>query len=241
LTIPVTEELWRKAYRIVSSRFPPLGVFDNVADPSDLAAVFYVESLTNPRIREEMGQIELVPPDDRITGPGTTPIMAAFTHLNSSGSRFSNGEYGVYCAASAQKAAISETVFHVERWAGESSDPPTSFVMRVYIGRLNKRSYHDLRGKGATYTNLFNRDPKKYYPAQQFASKLRKEGSWGLLYDSVRDPDGKCVAVFRPSALGVVHQGAHLAYHWDGAKIVDVLELRSLGLPTESNTHSAPS
>ena len=234
MTIPVTEELWRKAYRIVSSRFPPVGVFDSVADPTDLEAIFYVESLTNPRIREEMGQIELVPPEDRITGPGTTPIMAAFTHLNPLGSRFSNGEYGVYYAANTQNTSIAETVFHIERWAGESNDPPTSFVMRVYIGRLKKRSYHDLRGQGAIYPDLFNLDPKKYGPAQQFASKLREEGSWGLLYDSVRDPDGKCVVAFRPSALGVVNQGAHLAYHWDGTKIVDVLELRSLGLPTQN-------
>lgn len=231
MKIRLTEESWRKAYRIVSSRFPPVGVFDRVADPDDLEAVYYVESLTNPRLREEMGQIALVAREDRIAGPGTAPIMAAFTHLNPSGSRFTNGEYGVYYAANSQQTAIAETVFHVARLAEESSDPPTSFVMRVYIGRLNKRPYHDLRGKAAQFPEWFDPDPRRYGPAQALGAQLREAGSWGILYDSVRDAKGQCVAAFRPPALGVVHQAAHLAYCWDGKTITDVVELRSLGLP----------
>lgn len=231
MSIPISEDSWRKAYRIVSSRFPPIGVFDGVADPGDLEAVYFVESLTNPRLRDEMGEIALVPPEDRIVGPGTTPVMAAFTHLNPSGSRFTNGEYGVYYAASSQQTAIAETVFHVERQAEESSDPPTSFVMRVYVGRLNKRPYHDLRGKSVEFAEVLNPDPRRYHPAQTLASQLREDGSWGIFYDSVRDPEGQCAAVFRPPALGVVHQAIHLAYCWDGSKVADVLELRSLGIP----------
>lgn len=230
MSIPITEESWHKAYRIVSSRFPPVGVFDTVADPADLEAIYYLESLTNPRIRAETGQIELVRSEDLLTGPGTTPIMAAFTHLNPSGSRSSNGEFGVYYAANTQQAAIAETVFHVERWAKESSDPATSFVMRVYIGRLNKRPYHDLRGQSVARPELFNPNPMMYGPAQQLAAQLRSENSWGLLYDSVREPSGECIAAFRPPALGVVHQAQHLAYCWDGQRIAEVLELRSVTL-----------
>jgi len=228
LNIPITEETWPKAYRIVSSRFPPVGVFDTVADAADLEAIYYLESLTNPRIRAEAGQIELVRSEDLLTGPGTTPIMAAFTHLNVSGSRFSNGEFGIYYAANTQPTAIAETVFHVERWAKESNDPATSFVMRVYIGRLNKRPYHDLRGLGAAHPGLFDPDPMKYGPAQHVAAQLRSENSWGLFYDSVRDPTGECIAAFRPPALGAVHQGQHLAYCWNGQRVAEVLELRSV-------------
>ena len=105
--------------------------------------------------------------------------------------------------------------------------------MRVYTGRLNKRLYHDLSNPKPSQKKLFSPDPANYGVAQQLAAKLRSQKSWGILYNSVRHPGGKCAAVFRPSALGVVHQGAHLAYHWDGKKIIDVLELRSLGLPGE--------
>src|SRR5437660_11568940 len=87
---------WRPSHRLVPSRFPPIGLFDRVARPEDLDAVFAVEAMTNDRVRDETGQLALVPPDDRVSGPGTTPIMAAFTHLNPEGSRFSDGSFGVY-------------------------------------------------------------------------------------------------------------------------------------------------
>ena len=81
---------WR-AHRIVPSRFPTVGPWDRIADPADFEVLAEVEALTNPRIREELGVLALTPPERRVTGPGTTPIMAAFTHLNPEGSRFSDG------------------------------------------------------------------------------------------------------------------------------------------------------
>jgi hypothetical protein len=53
-----------------------------VTDPDDLDAIFAVESLTNPRLRDDVGNLRLVPLEDRISGPGSSIIMAAFTHLN---------------------------------------------------------------------------------------------------------------------------------------------------------------
>src|SRR5205823_14207484 len=82
---------WRPSHRTVPSRFPPVGLFVRVAAPEDLEAVFALEAMTNDRLREEAGELPLVAKEDRISGPGTTPIMAAFTHLNPEGSRFSDG------------------------------------------------------------------------------------------------------------------------------------------------------
>ncbi|HEX8777609.1 MAG TPA: RES domain-containing protein, partial [Rhodanobacter sp.] len=52
---PVRRVRWSHAYRIVPSRFPPVGVYDRIADPADLDALFAIEALTNPRLREEAG------------------------------------------------------------------------------------------------------------------------------------------------------------------------------------------
>ena len=71
-------------------------MFEAVADPADLEAVFQIEAMTNDRLREEAGDLALVPPEDRIAGPGTSPIMAAFTHLSPEGDRFTDGSYGVF-------------------------------------------------------------------------------------------------------------------------------------------------
>ena len=73
---------WQPCYRIVASRFPPISLFEDVADPADLEAVYAIEAMTNDRLRQEVGDISLVPVEDRVVGPGSTPIMAAFTHLN---------------------------------------------------------------------------------------------------------------------------------------------------------------
>ena len=45
------------------SRFPPVGVYDRIADPAILDALFAIEALTNPRLREEAGALKLVPQD----------------------------------------------------------------------------------------------------------------------------------------------------------------------------------
>ena len=90
---------WSPAYRVIPTRFPAVNLFDRVASPEDFDALYALEAMTNDRLRTEVGELDLVPPDERCFGPGCGPIMAALTHLNPNGSRFSDGSYGVfYCA-----------------------------------------------------------------------------------------------------------------------------------------------
>ena len=106
MDIPVAAVRWHPCYRIVPSRFPPIALFEAVADPADLDAVFLIEAMTNDRLREEAGDLALVPIEDRVSGPGTSPIMAAFTHLNPLGDRFTDGSYGVFYASLAWKPRL---------------------------------------------------------------------------------------------------------------------------------------
>ena len=73
------ELAWPNSCRLVPSRYPAVGLFDAVADAADLDVVFEIEALGNPRLRQEAGQLSLVPPAHRISGPGTTPIMTRQT------------------------------------------------------------------------------------------------------------------------------------------------------------------
>lgn len=52
--------------------------------------------------------------------------------------------------------------------------------------------------------------------------KLRSDGSNGIVYDSVRHQDGKCIAIFRPKVLPPVKQGSHYCYVWNGSDITEV-------------------
>ncbi len=112
-------------------------LFERVTDPADLDAVLALESLTNDRVRAEVGQLDLIPQEDRLAGPGTSAIMAAFTHLNPDGSRFSDGSYGVYYAGKTLETAIAETRHHREQFMRATAEPPMELDMRVYLADID--------------------------------------------------------------------------------------------------------
>jgi hypothetical protein len=213
---------WTRAYRIVPSRFPPIGVYDRVADPADLEALYEIEALTNPRLREELGSLRMLPKERRISGAGTTPIMAAFTHLNPDGSRFSDGSWGVFYAAHRVATAVEETVYHRERFLRATREAPLDVEMRCYRTAINGR-LHDLRGGWASA-----HDPDHYAASQALARELRSSGSNGLVYDSVRDAGGECAALFYPDLAAPCVQAQHLIYRWDGERIAAVLEVNAV-------------
>lgn len=225
MTLPVARIGWMPCWRIVPSRFPPISLFERVTDPDDLEAVLELESLTNPRLRDAVGSLRLVPPGDRISGPGTSVIMAAFTHLNPDGSRFSDGSYGVFYAADSLDTAIAETRYHRERFMAATAQGRMELDMRVYLADL-EGALHDLRGQAAAHPDVYHREA--YAAGQQLARTLRRDGSNGIAYDSVRRKGGECVAVFRPPLLSNARQERHLCYLWDGRRIVTVYEKREL-------------
>ncbi len=205
---------WPEAWRLVPSRFPPQGVFDRIARPEDLEALYLLESLTNPRLREELGQLQLVPKARRVSGPGTQPVMAAFTHLNPAGSRFSDGSYGVFYAARTLDTAIAETMHHRAAFMAATNEPAMNIEMRCYRTAIHAR-LHDLR-RG--WTDMLR--PDDYGPPQALARTLRTEGSDGVVYPSVRHAGGQCVGVFHPDVVAPCVQARHLVYYWDGQRIL---------------------
>jgi hypothetical protein len=87
---------WQQACRIVPTRHPSVYLYDRVADAADFDALYALEALTTDRLRDETGVVQLVAAEDRVFGAGSGPIMAAFTHVNPAGSRFSDGSYGMF-------------------------------------------------------------------------------------------------------------------------------------------------
>lgn len=224
MEIAVTHVEWQPCYRIIPSRFPPIDLFERIAPPEDWEALIALESLTNDRIRQEVGDISLVPVEERVSGPGASVIMAAFTHLNPSGSRFADATFGAYYAAADVDTAIAETKFHREEFLRATKEGPISIEMRVYLADLSA-DLHDIRGRQADMAEVYAADD--YGASQALARRLRGKGSSGIAYDSVRREGGECVALFRPKVLGNVRQDAHLLYKWNGAEIGQVYELRS--------------
>lgn len=180
-------------------------------------ALIATEALVSPRVRDEVGEIHLVPVEERVTGPGATWVMAPFTYRNPRGSRFSDGSYGVYYAASDLPTAVAETAYHFARFAADSGDDVRYEDMRVLVGRIDT-DLHDLDNvREADRRPIL--DPDSYAASQAFAASLRMHDTNGVHYPSVRRSDGHCVAVFHPKAVGIPKQTKHLQYHWDGSAV----------------------
>lgn len=221
MNLPVAEILWPKAVRIIRSVFPPIDLFEDIADPRDWPLIIAAEQKTNPRLMETIGALDLVPPTRRVAGQGASYLMAPFTHASPDRpSRFSAGLPGVLYAGNSFEVALAETVFHHGEFMARTNEPPgwTSQFREIVLtveARLN-----DLRGAAL--------DPSRYGECQALAEKLRAAGSDGVVYQSVRWP-GQCVGLFYPDCARNAAQGRHLDYHWDGQRVDLCRELRADG------------
>lgn len=217
--LPVAALAWTPCHRLIASRYPTVGLYDAIAGPEDLDVVFAIESLTNPRMRQALGELSLVAPADRVGGPGATLIMAAFTHLNPEGSRFSDGHHGVYYAAASLATAIAEVSHHRARFLARTAEPEIDVDLRWIQADLLP-PVHDLRATALPAADLGEvYHPDHYGAGQALGRALREAGSPALVYDSVRDAGGQCVAVFVPRALANARSAGHLGLHWDGRRI----------------------
>lgn len=203
------------------TRYPAISLFDRVADADDFDALYALEAMTNERAREALGQIERVPREERLFGPGSGPIMAAFTHVNQQGSRFSAGGYGVFYAARERETAIAETRYHHARFLAATAQGPMHLPMRLYHVAVDAR-LHDLRPAAAVPPAVY--DPQDYRAAQALGGRLQRAGSAGVVYRSVRQAGGQCAGLFRPRGASTCVHAAYLLYAWDGQGFSDVYE-----------------
>ncbi len=209
---------WTGAVRIIRSIYPPIDLFEDIADPTDWPLLLAAEQKTNPRLVESMGRLDLVPPARRVSGPGASYLMAPFVHATPDRpSRFSEGSYGVLYAGNAFEVSLFETIHHHERFmriTAEAAGWTSQFreIVLEVSGPL-----HDLRGPDGARTRTL--DPDDYTPGQKLGAELRRGGSDGVVYPSVRRRGGECVGLFYPDLASRPVAGRHLDYHWNGERM----------------------
>ena len=216
--IPTATVDWPGAVRIINSRHPPIDLYEDIADPADWPLLISAEQKTNPRLMETIGNLDLVPEDRRVGGVGATYLMAPFTHISTDRpSRFTDGTYGVLYAGDAFEVALLETVYHHGRFMARTDEPAgwaSQFREIVFdvTGDL-----HDLRADERVFADVH--DPDDYAAAQALGADLRRQGTDGVAYRSVRCPGGACVGLFYPDLATNPLQGRHLDYHWNGERV----------------------
>lgn len=220
--LPVSEIRWRGAVRIVRSLFPPIDLFEDIADPEDWPLLISAEQKTNPRLMETIGNLDLVAPERRVSGAGASYLMAPFTHVSPDRkSRFSDGSSGVLYIAEGFETAVAETVHHHARFMASTGEAPgwTSQFREIVLDV--RAVLHDLRGGGPEFGPELAAvlHPVDYIAGQALARALKARHSEGLVYPSQRRSGGECVALFHPDLASNPVQGRHLDYHWDGTRV----------------------
>jgi hypothetical protein len=216
--IPVAAVDWKGAVRIIRSLFPPIDLFEDIADPADWPLLISAEQKTNPRLMESIGNLDLVPPARRVSGPGASYLMAPFTHVSPDRpSRFSNGAFGVLYIGDKFETALFETIHHHALFMAHTREIPgwTSQFREILLDV--SADLHVLREDVAEFYDALH--PNDYTASQALGIRLHAAGSNGLVYPSVRNPGGECVGLFYPDCAGHATQARHLDYHWDGNRV----------------------
>jgi hypothetical protein len=182
----------RPAYRLIPSRFPPIGLFDTVATAADLEAVMDLVGWTNDRLVAE--RIARLPRSEWVYGtPNASIAMAAFLHVAPGGMRFNGPELGGWYASDQIRSAAAEVGHHLRREASARSVAPMSRTYRTYTATL-LGDYLDIRGQQALYPEVYASD--RYETSQQFGENVRASGGAGILYTSLRWQSGIHVVAF---------------------------------------------
>jgi RES domain len=203
---------WTPGYRIIRTIYPPVDLFEDIADPADWELLVSAEAKLNPRIRDEIGNLALVPADRRINGATASIAMGAFTHVSiDRPSRFSDGTYGVWYCGDRVEVALAETAHHFQRFMRATSEPPADADFRLLTCAVGGEM------ELATAECLAADDWK---PGQVFGRQVRAKGLDGILYQSVRYPAGQAAAVFWPNCLTLpITQDQQFRYRWDGSRM----------------------
>lgn len=203
----------RDDYRLIKAVYPPFNLYADLnVPPEDWEALHQLESMTNARLRDERGEAALVEEQDRVKGPGSPFIMAAFTHINPIGSRFGDGTYGVYYSAPLEETCVREVAFHNTRFMADTQEPRQSMAFQLIKAKL-KGSYFNLYHQGWDWLRSDD-----YGKCQELGRKVRSVVDF-INYESVRHPGNNAYAVFRPRALSAARHSRFIDMYWDGERV----------------------
>lgn len=213
-----------QAFRLVNSKFPPIALFDDVADADEFDVLYQIQELTNPRLKNEVGHLELIPRREIPFGiPGCSYAIAPFTHVNPSGSRFSDGSFGVLYLADSMDTALAEVRHHQSLYW--SNVPALNYERFVFRGLAC--TFVDKGMKDATAVALTDPiyDPDDYTHSRTLGTLIKTSGCPGIRYHSVRLPGSYCWALMTPKPVLSVIQAAHYEMIWNG-QVTSVSQIR---------------
>src|SRR5690606_10355424 len=153
--------------------------------------------------------------DELVFGvPNYRIVNAAFVHARPEGSRFNGPDRGAWYCAFEIETALAEVAFHKTVEYEEIGRFEDSVTYEAFLADFS-HEFHDLRGDPRFVRCL---DPRSYVASQRLAERLLERGAIGMVYPSVRRPEGTNLACFRPAVVGNVRRGEGWRLTWNGTR-----------------------
>jgi RES domain-containing protein len=199
-------------HRLIPSRYSESGtVLEEVAgDAAMLADAARLDAATNERIQGELYGLSGISHFELVYGiPNAAIIRAAFLHPGPFGSRFNDTTRGAWYAAKAVETSIAEVAYHKAKRVSEMVVPglpqerPNEETTTYDDWQADFHGPFHVLEPAEEYVHCLRPEPvpQCYSPSQLLARQLLGQQSNGIVYPSVRQKGGTCLACFRPALV----------------------------------------
>ncbi|WP_191603801.1 RES family NAD+ phosphorylase [Marinomonas algicola] len=227
LDAPKTVKPEWKHYRVIHSKYPTINIFAN--NHADNLVLGEIENMTASRSLLNLGnsngesnhllslQDIYVDKADLRYGDGWGAVMASFAYPRSG--RYSTDKQGAYYCSDSLQTSLREWAHHTRKyWVDEMKfTSEVSAVVRCYTGHFEE-AFYDARNRPDLMT-------EEYDANHRLLAGVLMSNMHGILYNSMRDDGGLCVAITRPPATSKVIQSGHYAIMFDGEKFTNYSKL----------------
>lgn len=224
--LPLVREAFPRTVRLVASARLREPVMTSLADDeNELALLAEIEGATSGRlIAQDRGRSGLAA-EQLVHGvPHAIFINASFAYARPRApNRFSPAERGAWYAALVVETAIAEVGHHLTRALAEAGD---YHAVVDYAEMLASMAgvFVDLR-QLPEHRSL-DPNPVIGYPiGNAVAAATRAAGHNGIIYPSVRQAGGTCIAALWPNVVQSVAQGDVVRLTWSGSPDFSVAHL----------------
>ncbi len=203
-------------HRLIPSKHSEGGdsVLARIADDdAHLQDIFDLDNATNDRLAAENNLLPGIGVHELVFGvPYFRIVNAAFCHAHPLGSRFNGPDRGAWYAGFEIETSQAEVAFHKSIELAEVNWFEEEVTYDDYLADFSAE-LHDIR-KPAEFADYL--DPESYLASQDMSQRLLDAASLGIVYPSVRNRAGTCVACFRPALVMNVRKGPTCRFAWRG-------------------------
>jgi len=192
--------------------------------PHALTELSQLAAVTDDRKQAEQGGALSIGPGELLQGvPEADVVNSAFCYPGTHGGRFHDSRRGAWYAGVEIESSLAEVAFHKRRFVEDARfSGPVHCAYQDFLADFSGAFSHLDDGE-RTVCLVPQPVPQCYGPGQALANALLYAGSNGIVYPSVRNPGGTCIACFRPALVFHPRRGSryHLTVEagvvWDGA------------------------